>query len=75
MNVDRTSQGCLDVVRTGARGRRVDTERAAGPLQGRHLPSRLSGERHYGQHLQVADLRYPGQQVSGQQHAQPGDVL
>jgi hypothetical protein len=74
MDIDRAAQRarCIAGVRT--RSGRVDAERAGRALQCLQRPGVLASGHKRGQDLQVTQLRHAGQQIGGQQYAQPGDV-
>lgn len=65
-HIDRPPQRFLSVIRTSARGGRVDTKRIGGLLERRHLRGGLTSERQDGEHLPVTQFGRPGQQVSDQ---------
>ena len=75
VHIGWAAQRRLGVIRTSARGGRVDAKRAGEAFKGGRLPGRLADRcQHRGEHLQATQLSGPGQQICDQQHAQPGDA-
>jgi hypothetical protein len=74
VNIDPAAHRCRGLARACARGRRMHAERVGGAFQGSQSPGSPVVGRQHREHLQVAQLSRPGQQIGDQQHAQCGDV-